>query len=301
MLSRRRSWPGRSGTQAATAITAADYARAEKFLAPATTPLVFGLTVQPTWLPDGKFWYRATSATGPRQCSSILPASGASSALRTTPSAVPLRFRRRRKAGRPGGRGRAGGAPGGRAGGPGAAGLSPDGKRTAFIRDFNLWVRDVATSQEVQLTTDGVKDFGYATNNAGWTKSDAPVLAWSPDSKRIATFQHDGRGVSEMYLVSTNVGAPTLQAWKYPLPGDAKIFMIERVVIDVDTKKLTRLLMPPDPHRSSLCDHVVCGGTGPMCSGAQTAVRSRFSRPPATIKRNGFVSPTQERARCVRS
>ncbi len=139
--------------------------------------------------------------------------------------------------------------------------LSPDGKRAAFIRDHNLWARDVATGQEVQLTTDGVKDFGYATNNAGWTKSDAPVVLWSPDSKRIATFQHDGRGVGEMYLVSTNAGHPTLQAWKYPLPGDDKIFMIERVVIDVETKKVTRLLMPPDPHRSSLCDHVVCGGT----------------------------------------
>ena len=32
-----------------------------------------------------------------------------------------------------------------------------------------LWVRDVATGKETQLTTDGVKDFGYATDNAGWT------------------------------------------------------------------------------------------------------------------------------------
>ncbi len=250
-----------TGTQAVAAITAADYARAEKFLAPATTPLVFGLTVQPTWLPDGKFWYRATSATG---TTTLLVDPAGKRRIVCTPDNAECRaaaIPAAPEGGQAGGRGRAGGAPGGRAGGPGAAGLSPDGKSTAFIRDFNLWVRDVATSQEVQLTTDGVKDFGYATNNAGWTKSDAPVLVWSPDSKRVATFQHDGRGVSEMYLVSTNVGAPTLQAWKYPLPGDAKIFMIERVVIDVDTKKLTRLLMPPDPHRSSLCDHVVCGGT----------------------------------------
>ncbi len=42
-------------------LTGADYSRAEKFLAPGTTPLVFGLTVQPTWLPDGRFWYRNTS------------------------------------------------------------------------------------------------------------------------------------------------------------------------------------------------------------------------------------------------
>src|SRR5678815_116275 len=57
-------------------------------------------------------------------------------------------------------------------GGPrtgGAAGVvSPDGKRSAFIREWNLWVRDIATGQERQLTTDGVENFGYATDNAGW-------------------------------------------------------------------------------------------------------------------------------------
>ena len=109
-------------------------------------------------------------------------------------------------------------------GGPGAGGryqeMSPDGKRAAFIRDWNLWVRDVATGQETQLTTDGVKDFGYATDNAGWARSDRPILLWSPDSKKIATFQQDQRGVGEMYLVDTIVGHPKLQAWKYPLPGD---------------------------------------------------------------------------------
>ena len=52
--------------------------------------------------------------------------------------------------------------------------LSPDGKRAVFIRDWNLWVRDVATGQETQLTTDGVKDFGYATDNAGWTLQRSP-------------------------------------------------------------------------------------------------------------------------------
>ena len=80
--------------------------------------------------------------------------------------------------------------------------LSPDSTRAAFIRDYNLWVWDLATGEETQLTTDGVEDFGYATDNAGWIKSDRPVLLWSPDAKRIATFQHDQRGVGEMYLVS---------------------------------------------------------------------------------------------------
>src|SRR5205085_11222594 len=91
---------------------------------------------------------------------------------------------------------------------------SPDGKKTAYIKDFNLWVRDTATGKETQLTTDGVKDFGYATDNAGWKHSDRAILLWSPDSKKIATFQQDERNVSDTYLVTTNVGAPKLQQWK---------------------------------------------------------------------------------------
>ena len=138
--------------------------------------------------------------------------------------------------------------------------LSPDGKRAAFIRDYNLWVRDTASGKETQLTKDGVKDFGYATDNAGWIRSDRPILLWSPDSKKIATFQQDERGTGEMYLVSTSVGHPKLDAWKSPLPGDDKIFMIERVVIDVDPARVIRLQMPADPHRSSFCDDVECDG-----------------------------------------
>ena len=167
---------------------------------------------------------------------------------------------------RGGRRGGIGGGRGGRGGGRGATGgappvsMSPDGKLAAYIKDYNLWVRDVATNKETQLTTDGVKDFGYATDNAGWTTSDRPILLWSPDSKKIATYQQDQRGVGEMYLVSTKVGHPELREWKYPLPGDPVITTIQRVIIDVDEPKVIRLQMPADQHRSSLCDDVACQG-----------------------------------------
>ena len=142
--------------------------------------------------------------------------------------------------------------------GPGL--LSPDKKREAFIRNWNLWVRDVVSGKETQLTTDGVKDYGYATDNAGWTHSDRAILVWSPDSKQIATFQQDQRKTGEMTLVGTNVGHPKVETWKYPLVGDKDITMIERVIIDVDANKVVRLKMPPDQHRSTQCDDVSCFG-----------------------------------------
>ena len=140
--------------------------------------------------------------------------------------------------------------------------LSPDRKQEAFIRNWNLWVRDVATGKETQLTTDGVENFGYATDNAGWKHTDNAILEWSPDSKQIATFQQDQRQDGDMYLVTTKVGHPELQAWKYPLPGDQHVTMIERVIIDVPAHKVVRLKTPADQHRSSLCDDVSCGEDG---------------------------------------
>jgi dipeptidyl aminopeptidase/acylaminoacyl peptidase len=139
--------------------------------------------------------------------------------------------------------------------------VSPDGKKSAFIKDFNLWVKDLSTGKETQLTTDGKKNFGYATDNAGWKHSDAAILHWSPDSKKIATFQQDERKVGDMYLVTTNVGHPELKAWKYPLPGDSNVIMIQRVVINTNTPKVIRLQIAPDFHRSTLSDDISNNGT----------------------------------------
>jgi len=238
--------------QQAPIVTAADYARAERFLRDNVLPLVSGMGVQPTWLSGDRFGYRTTvggrsqfilvdPARATRiQCSPETDRCGGALDPREVSRLQPQAQR----------------GPGAR-----AESLSPDGKRAAFIRNYNLWVRDLSTGRETQLTTDGQKDFGYATDNAGWIKSDRPVVVWSPDSRKIATFQQDERAVGEMYLVNIKVGHPQLQAWKYPLPGDSVIATIQRVVINVDTPRVIRFQMPPDAHRSTLCDHVICRGT----------------------------------------
>ena len=139
--------------------------------------------------------------------------------------------------------------------------LSPDGSRAAFIREHNLWSRDTASGELTQLTFDGAEDYGYATNNAGWIRSNGPVLKWSPDSNKIATFRHDGRNVGDFVLWDTRVGRPEADIWKYPLPGDEHIFTIERLVIHLEPEpSLVFLDMPPDPHRSTTSDHVAGNG-----------------------------------------
>jgi dipeptidyl-peptidase 4 len=236
--------------------TADDYARAEKFLAPNLMQLVAGGSVSVKWLPGERFWYRRTTDSG-NVYVVIDPAKRVRvpyvpTAEDTTAPARP--------------RGRRGPASGGA--------LSPDGKREAFIRDWNLWARDVATKQEKQLTTDGVKDFGYATDNAGWTSSERAILLWSPDSKKIATQQQDERNVGEMYLVETKAGHPKLHAWKYPLPGDSIVAMIHHVIIEVDGPRTVRLQMPPDVHRGMLNDDISMNDLKWSPDGSQLALVS---------------------------
>ena len=277
-------------------LTAEDYARAERFLAPNVVPLVTGLAGTPAWLDGGRFWYRTTTQDGtafvhidpeqgtrtdafdtPRLAAALSAVMGGQVAL----DRVPFQWMELSKDGRSitfriqgstytcdlqrytcvqaeqtGG-----------AQAPPNSRTSPDGRWAAFIRDYNLWVQELATGREIQLTNDGEEDFGYATDNAGWTHSDRPILTWSPDSRSIATFQHDGRGVGDMVLASTTVGRPEKMEWAYPVPGDSVVFRVHRVVINgigEGTPKVVRLQMEPDAHRSTVSDHIACSG-GSVC------------------------------------
>jgi dipeptidyl aminopeptidase/acylaminoacyl peptidase len=277
---------------------ASDYAQAERFMSYNTTPLVDHAVQKVTWLDDGHFWYRDHDVAGDHFVQ-MDAASGQVTPLFDQPKLAaalgkltgkPVDAKKLPVTGyalKPDGRldiavkdkhylcdlraaGECVASKGVQAhdkDGKATTGaepgvLSPDKKSAAFIRDWNLWQRDVATGAETQLTTDGVVNFGYATDNAGWKHTDKAILEWSPDSKRIATFQQDQRKTSDMYLVSTSVGKPKLEAWKYPLVGDKDVTMIERVIVDVAGKKVVRLQLPPDQHRSSLCDDVSCGPDG---------------------------------------
>ncbi len=223
-------------------ITTADYTRAERFLPAGVSDLVLHEPRDIVWLPDGKLQYLALAADGLQRVL-VDPEGGAVERARIGRAAE-------------------------RSGAPGAVDrdmvTSPDGTLGAFRRDHDLWIRDLRTGAEHRLTTGGTADYGYATNNAGWVRSDRPVLRWSPDSRRIATFRHDARGVGEMYRMTTNVGHSELDAWAYPLPEDTVIFRIERIIVDVADPAAPRVVefdMPADPHRSSVCDHVYCDRT----------------------------------------
>ena len=111
------------------ALTAADYDRAAKMLGFGTAPFVDRAGVRATYLPDGRFWYRVLTATGSEYVL-VNPTDGAKQTGATL-AAIGVT------------------APAGAGGGPqrgfGAAGgvRSPDGKKAVFIKDWNLWVKDI--------------------------------------------------------------------------------------------------------------------------------------------------------------
>lgn len=220
-----------------------DYQRAESRLRERVENWVFGDVGSYRWLPDGRFGYRVRKV-GEDEAAYLAyqvadPGSGSLVVVDELPAGGP-RFETT----------------------PEMA-VSPSGERAVFIRDHDLWLREMATGAEKRLTTDGVEDFGYGTNNAGWIRSPRPVVKWSPDSRRLATFRHDARGVGYMTLTSTKVGHPEVDRWRYPLPEDSVIFRIHRIVIDLDAPEgrgVVPLAMAPDQHRTTCSDHVACGG-----------------------------------------
>ncbi len=257
-------------------VTTADYARAEKFLGPNLAGLVVGGSVIPNWLPQDRFWFRNQTLTG----TEIVVVDPAKSSRTAFPdcAAAGVDCSAEAAAGR-GGRGAGGGGRGGRGGGAQSSdskplNVSPDGTRAVFVRDWNLWLRDMKTGQEKALTTDGVKYFGYATDNAGWSSSDRAIVAWSPDSKKVATQQQDERDVGEMYLVNTTVGHPTLRVSKFPLPGDPVMAMVHRVIVDTDSGTVIRLKMDPDFHRATLGDDLSMNDYDWKPDGSQLALAS---------------------------
>ena len=111
---------------------------------------------------------------------------------------------------------------------PGAEELisfSPDSRLVAFVRANNLYVSDVATGRETQLTSDGSAKvlngrldwvyeeeiYGRGENRAYW---------WSPDSTRLAFLRIDDSPVPSYAVVDHIPYEQHVEQWDYPKAGD---------------------------------------------------------------------------------
>lgn len=123
------------------------------------------------------------------------------------------------------------------------ASVSPDGQTVVYAKDLNLYKMSRAdydklkkdekdsTVVDIQLTTDGVMDFGYGlgysylnTDTILNGKRKRAYGFWSPDSKHFLAPLTDNRNVKELWVInSVAEPRPTLETYKYEMPGEKEM------------------------------------------------------------------------------
>ncbi len=143
------------------------------------------------------------------------------------------------------------------------ASISPDSTTIVFGRHFNLyWMdrgnfekalknEDDSTIVEHALTTDGVENYSYHGNGAlgggGETNVDKEKnkdkrkpaqLFWSPDSRHFALSRSDMRKVKDLWVINSLAEPrPTLETYKYMMPGDKEAPIEQLLVFDLTTQE----------------------------------------------------------------
>ena len=120
------------------------------------------------------------------------------------------------------------------------ASISPDKKTVVYAKDMNLYRMSYedflkakknekdSTIVEIQLTTDGMEDFGYGiprnmlnTDTLCNGKRRRVYGVWSPDSRHFATTVTDNRAVKPLWVINVMAQPrPTLETYKYQMPGE---------------------------------------------------------------------------------
>ncbi len=111
--------------------------------------------------------------------------------------------------------------------------FSPDGRYVGFVRDHDLFVRVVATGEEVRLTSDGSEHVINGTSD--WVYEEElglrDAFRFSPDGNRIAFWRFDQSAVRTFYVVDDLPQYPALTPIRYPKAGernaDVRIGVVE--------------------------------------------------------------------------
>jgi dipeptidyl-peptidase-4 len=119
--------------------------------------------------------------------------------------------------------------------------FSPDDSKVAFVRDNNLIMKDLITSLEYSITTDG--QFNSIINGAAdWVYEEefgfSKAFFWSPDSKKIAFYRFDESNVKEFQMTNWGDLYPEYYKYKYPKAGEDNS-IVQILVYDIDSKEIT--------------------------------------------------------------
>ncbi len=139
--------------------------------------------------------------------------------------------------------------------------VSPDKKWAVFSRDSNLWLRDIGSNKDRQLTQDGQPHFGYGLYIGEWQSASIlrekaieaghslPPLAayWSPDSRTVIVPHIDERHIADYPYVESapedGSFRPKLHLVRIPLVGD-KPYIVEWYAFDITSGTFRRINFP---------------------------------------------------------
>jgi len=101
---------------------------------------------------------------------------------------------------------------------------SPDSKKVAFVRENNLFYKDLKENKEVQVTFDG-KVNSIINGAVDWVYEEEFTMdagfRWSPDGARIAYYRFDETNVKEFSMTMFQNGLyPSEYKYKYPKAGE---------------------------------------------------------------------------------
>lgn len=101
--------------------------------------------------------------------------------------------------------------------------FSPDGKKVAYVSGHNIYVEDLASGTEKQLTTDGTTRLINGTFD--WVYEEEldcrDGFRWSPDSKSIAYWQIDATKIKNYLMLNTIDSLyPFTVPVEYPVVGE---------------------------------------------------------------------------------
>jgi len=101
--------------------------------------------------------------------------------------------------------------------------FSPDGSKIAFVKNNNLYFRDLSGDQVIPVTTDGEKN-KIINGNCDWVYEEefefTRAYDWAPDSKHIAYYRFDESLVPEYTIAMYNGLYPEQYTYKYPKAGE---------------------------------------------------------------------------------
>ena len=121
--------------------------------------------------------------------------------------------------------------------------FSPDATKVAFMRDNNLFIKDLATGEEKQFTDDGL--YNHIINGApDWVYEEefgfSQGFYWSPDSKKIAYMKFDESNVREFQMEEFEGLYPEWYSFKYPKAGEDNS-IVEIYVYDLESGKTVKM------------------------------------------------------------